>query len=72
MKIVLELAGQRATIEDDSLHPVAEFAVNLIRQALLGVGYHPDSIDEAFLTVASEHTASGKQLESTKGTFFND
>ena len=45
MKITIEHEGIILTLEDENAVTIGE-AVQLIRQALIGVGYHPDNVDD--------------------------
>lgn len=45
MKIIIEHAGQSVTVEDKEVIAIDE-TVQLIRQALAGAGFHPNSIKE--------------------------
>lgn len=47
MKITIEHECQKITLEDEKAINI--WAVkNLIRQAVLGLGFHPNNVDEAF------------------------
>ena len=45
MKIIIELSDQKVTIEDDSVYACGD-AIQLIKQALLGIGFQPDTVRE--------------------------
>ena len=47
MKITIEHEGLEVTIQDDSADTMEE-VYSLIQQALLGVGFHPNTVKEYF------------------------
>lgn len=45
MKITIEHEGSTVTIEDNGVLGIGE-AIYLVKRALIGVGFHPESIAE--------------------------
>ncbi|MBZ0166233.1 MAG: hypothetical protein K8I00_05445 [Candidatus Omnitrophica bacterium] len=53
MKIIIEHEGHRVTLEDDAVVDVCD-AIDLMEQALMGVGYAPERLQGAFLIKAKQ------------------
>jgi len=47
MKVILEEDGLIATVEDKNAVDIWQVGV-LLKQALLGIGFHPKTVDEIF------------------------
>ena len=45
MKITIEHEGTKATVEDNDIVDITQ-AFQLVKQALLGIGFHPDNIND--------------------------
>ena len=53
MKITVEHEGHKATLEDETIVDICE-AIDLMEQALIGVGYEPERLRGAFIVKAQE------------------